>query len=219
MTTESENVLALAAGWCGYFALHSLAASLRAKRFVARRWPRLMPAYRLLFNLQAVVLLLPLLWLTSTAGGEPIVRFAGLWAWAANCAAAGAGLLFLWSLRYYDGSEFLGLRQWRQGTRAVEDQEHFHISPLHRFVRHPWYALALVIIWTRDMNAALLITAVAATVYFIMGSRLEERKLIAYHGDVYRRYRARVPALVPLPWRFLSRGEAQALLRRAGGAH
>jgi protein-S-isoprenylcysteine O-methyltransferase Ste14 len=219
MMAESETLLLLAVGWIVYFALHSLAASLQAKRFVARRWPQLMRVYRLVFNLQALVLAVPLLWLTFTAEGDPIIRYTGVWAWAADLAAAGAALLFLWSLRYYDGSEFLGLWQWRQDVRAVADQERFQISPLHRFVRHPWYALALVIIWSRDMNAALLVTTAAVTIYFVVGSRLEERKLIAYHGDVYRRYRARVPALVPLPWRFLSRGEARALVRQAREAH
>ena len=32
-----------------------------------------------------------------------------------------------------------------------------------------------------------------------------------YHGDAYRRYRERVPALFPLPWRYLSRSEAERL--------
>jgi hypothetical protein len=103
----------------------------------------------------------------------------------------------------------------------VEDQERFYISPLHRFVRHPWYSLGLVLVWTRDMNGPLLLSASAITLYFIVGSRLEERKLLVYHGEAYRRYRARVPGLIPLPWRYLNRQAARALVcaaRRTGGS-
>jgi hypothetical protein len=53
------------------------------------------------------------------------------------------------------------------------------------------------------------------TLYFVLGSRLEESKLIVYYGDIYRRYRERVPALLPLPWRYLSQQEAAALLASA----
>ena len=37
-----------------------------------------------------------------------------------------------------------------------------------------------------------LVSALAITIYFVAGSRLEERKLIETHGDTYRRYRERV---------------------------
>jgi protein-S-isoprenylcysteine O-methyltransferase Ste14 len=85
-------------------------------------------------------------------------------------------------------------------------------------VRHPWYALGLLVLWTRDLNAAWLVAAIAITVYLLIGSRLEENKLIAFYGDAYRRYRRRVPGLVPLPGRSLSAreaGELQTLARHA----
>ena len=43
---------------------------------------------------------------------------------------------------------------------------------------------------------------------------LEERKLIQYHGERYRLYRERVPALLPSPWRRLSTEEAESILAR-----
>jgi len=79
-------------------------------------------------------------------------------------------------------------------------------------VRHPWYFLGLVLIWTRDMDPAFLLSASAMTLYFVVGSLLEERKLIRYHGEVYRRYRKRVPGLIPLPWKYLPAEEADRLV-------
>lgn len=53
------------------------------------------------------------------------------------------------------------------------------------------------------MNAASLVSALAVTLYFIVGSRLEENKLVAIHGDAYRDYMGQVPGLLPLPWKRL----------------
>ena len=201
----------LVLAWLTYFALHSLLASLGLKRRVARARPEWMRAYRLSYNGLAVLLLLPPLVLTYMDRGPWLWKWTGVGWWLANGLAALAVLGFLWSLRWYDGSEFLGLRQWRTGVRTAEDQECFHLSPLHRFVRHPWYSLGLVIVWTRDMDLALLVTAVMITLYFVAGSRFEERKLLIYHGEVYRRYRQLVPSLIPSPWRFLTEVQASQL--------
>ncbi len=208
----------LTLGWLAFFALHSLLASLAVKRAVAARWPAALPWYRLFYNLVAVTTLAPLLWFTLTAGGEPVLVWRGPWRWLANGLAVLAVVGFLWSLRWYDGAEFLGLRQLTRRSRVVEDQERFCISPLHRWVRHPWYALGLVLLWTRDLTAAELLATVLASAYFILGSRLEERKLRLYHGPVYDHYCERVPGLLPRPWRRLSAEEARRLERRARGA-
>jgi protein-S-isoprenylcysteine O-methyltransferase Ste14 len=205
--------------WLLYFLVHSWLASLSAKRWVAAHRPRWMPAYRLVFNLLALALLLPPLWLTYAVKGPTLWQWTGLGWWLANGLALTAIFGFASSLRHYDGSEFLGLRQLRAGITAVEDQERFIISPLHRFVRHPWYSLGLVLIWTRDMDPAFLTTAVSVTLYFLIGSLLEERKLIAYHGPVYRRYRRLVPSLLPLPWRYLTRDQAKRLTQEAAVHH
>ncbi|MES9964380.1 MAG: hypothetical protein ABW116_12635 [Candidatus Sedimenticola sp. 20ELBAFRAG] len=212
MFVLESQALILIGVWLLYFLIHSILASLRMKRWFAARWPGLMPAYRLGFNVLALVLLIPPLYLIYSADGAYLWRWTEYGWWLANGLALLALFGFAWSSRYYDGDEFLGLRQWRDRERRVEDQERFQISPLHRYVRHPWYSLGLVLIWTRDMNPEFLVTAILATLYFVFGSRLEERKLIAYHGEVYRRYMARVPGLIPRPWRYLSTGEAHELV-------
>ncbi len=115
--------------------------------------------------------------------------------------------------RSYDMGEFLGLRQL--SGHGNDQPESFTVSTLHRFVRHPWYCIGLVLIWTRDMNGPLLVSALMITAYFIAGSRLEEDKLLAVYGETYRRYMAKVPGLMPLPWKYLTAGEASALMQRA----
>jgi methanethiol S-methyltransferase len=200
--------LPLALGWCVYALLHSLLAALSTKAVVTRRWPGFAPWYRLSYNMLAGLAALPLVWLLYAVPGDSLWVWRGAWAWLANglAIAAVAGLSV--SSRGYDMGEFLGLRQLRGPGGEPVDRESFRISPVHRFVRHPWYSFSLVIVWTRDMNQAMLVSAIAITTYFVIGSRYEERKLIAEHGETYRRYRERVPGLVPLPWKFLGRAEA-----------
>lgn len=209
---STGQVVVVCGVWLLYGALHSLTASLWLKRLVVGRWPACMPIYRLAFNLLSVVTLIPPLLLIYFWHGDYLWQWTGAGWWIANTLALLAVAGFVLSLRYYDGSEFAGLRQWRERAVRVEDQEHFHISPLHRFVRHPWYTLGLVILWTRDMDGVMLISSLMMTGYLILGLRLEERKLLAYHGELYRRYRQRVPALIPLPWRYLSVAQARQLM-------
>lgn len=211
MTSAGAGLFALSLAWLAYFALHSLLASLAVKRWVAAHHPGLMPAYRLGFNTVAVLGALPIVWLFYRYPGPTLWQWAGAQAWLANTLALAAVGGFFHSLRFYDMEEFAGLRQLRCGTRTVEDQERFQLSPFHRYVRHPWYFFSLAIVWTRDMNAAMLVSAVMITAYLIVGSRLEERKLLLYHGERYRRYRDKVAGLVPLPWKILARDEADEL--------
>jgi protein-S-isoprenylcysteine O-methyltransferase Ste14 len=205
------NTLLFLAAWLAYFIVHSLLASLAVKKWIAARWPDFMPAYRLAFNMIALVLLLPILWLMVALSWPALWQWQDTSKWIANGLSVLAVLGFVWSLRYYDMQEFLGLKQWRGHVTTAEDQESFQLSPLHRFVRHPWYFFAIILLWARDMNTAQFLTSVMASLYFTIGARLEERKLLVYHGERYRRYMERVPGLFPLPWKCLSATEAKKL--------
>ncbi len=206
-----SDLAILAMSWIAYFLIHSWLASLRVKTWLAGRAPRWFPAYRMVYNLLAGVLLLPPLLLMWRSGSEPLWRWQGLMGALAYLLMLLAIAGFVWSLRWYDSGEFLGLRQWKRQQHDTRDLERLHISPLHRYVRHPWYSLGLVLVWTQDMDPARLLSAVLITLYLIVGSWLEERKLVVYHGTSYRDYLKRVPGLIPLPGRVLSKQEAESL--------
>ena len=200
----------LSCTWIGYYALHSWFASLHFKRLFSHTFPSIFPHYRLLYNLISGVLLFIPLGLVFT------YSWPNLWQWQGNLSllmqaiglASIGGLLF--SLRYYDGAAFLGLRPNTDGHIGSAD-EPLTLSPLHRFVRHPWYFLGLLLIWSRDMHLGWLITCLWATLYMFIGSRLEETKLISEYGDIYTQYRNKVPGLIPRPWRYLSQQQANQL--------
>jgi protein-S-isoprenylcysteine O-methyltransferase Ste14 len=211
MGSDTANLILLSLAWVAFAVLHSSLASLGLKRVTALHCPRLVPAYRLLYNLVAGLTLLPILWLLAYRPGPWLWRWTGVAAWVMNGLALVAAGVLMFGSAGYDLKEFLGWRQVRTGRGSAEDLEPLRISSLHRFVRHPWYSLSLVILWTRDMNTARLVSAGWITAYFIAGSWLEERKLLARFGAAYREYMARVSGLLPLPWRILSREDAQRL--------
>lgn len=211
---DTANLSYLALAWLCYFALHSALASRRVKQWVALHLRGLSAYYRMAYNLIAVALLIPLLWLLHGIPAEPLWRWHGIWRWLMDGLALSALAGFVWSLRHYRMGEFLGLTQGEQRGQRPR----FVISPLHRYVRHPWYSFGLVIIWTRDMDPAWLVSCVAITAYFALGSYWEEQKLETDFGEAYRRYRRRVPGLVPLPGRRLTPAEAAEIVAEANQA-
>ena len=68
---------------------------------------------------------------------------------------------------------------------------------LNAFVRHPLYSGLFLVLWARVSNDLTLATALWGSLYLVIGSRFEERRLLRVYGEAYARYRAAVPAFVP----------------------
>jgi len=95
--------------------------------------------------------------------------------------------------------ELFGLAQVaRHLTRREPRPPKFRTPLLYRFVRHPLYLGFAIAFWaTPVMSVGHLLFAAVTTAYIVVGALLEERDLVAFFGDEYRRYKARVPMLVP----------------------
>ncbi|HEY0937170.1 MAG TPA: hypothetical protein VGD91_25960 [Trebonia sp.] len=100
--------------------------------------------------------------------------------------------------------DLFGLRQaYLHARSAAYAPPPFTQRGLYRVTRHPLMTGFLLVLWAAPvMTAGHLLFAALATGYILAGTALEERDLLRDLGEVYRAYRTRVPALVPLPARY-----------------
>ena len=94
-----------------------------------------------------------------------------------------------------------GLKQVREHLQGEElSAPDFQVRGYYQYVRHPLNLGFLIAFWaTPEMTVGHLVFALATTGYIFVAMVLEERDLIARFGARYRRYRERVPMIVPSP--------------------
>ena len=120
------------------------------------------------------------------------------WLWAISLLG---WLLVLTSSFAINHFELFGLRQvWLHARRRSPQDEPFVLRAMYRIVRHPLMLGFLIAFWvTPAMSLGHLLFAVVVTGYIVVAVKfLEERDLVAIHGDAYRDYQRKVPMLLPL---------------------
>jgi protein-S-isoprenylcysteine O-methyltransferase Ste14 len=113
-----------------------------------------------------------------------------------------AVLLFFLGGRHYDVHQVLGIKQIKEGTsnKAITDSGELDTSGILGITRHPWYLATILLIWARQLDASAIFINVIFTSYLIVGTYLEEKKLVREFGEKYLIYQKRVPMLIPYKW-------------------
>jgi methanethiol S-methyltransferase len=195
------NFAAILLAMAVYGGVHSLLASWGAKalaetrlgRGMYRRW------YRLAFNLAALITFLPVLALLAVLPDRTLYAIPFPWVLLTLALQGLAGLGAIYAVWLTGLWNFAGLEQLL--NPAAEDRPRaLATGGLYRWVRHPIYTCSLVFLWlTPRMTWNLLALNLGITLYFIIGSMYEERKLAREFGQAYIEYRQRTPMLLPWP--------------------
>jgi len=193
--------------WLSFGVVHSLLASGPVKVSLAGLFGA---GYRLAYNIFAVLHIGAIIAVGRIyfADGAAQYPFEGIPAMALNAALVLGVLVLIATLMEYDLGRFSGfaqLRAARDGETIAED-EPLVVTGLHQYVRHPLYSGAFLLLFSGAWNEFSFATAIWGSLYLLIGTWFEERKLVRLYGDAYRDYRRRVPAF--FPWK------GQALARR-----
>jgi len=185
----------------GLLALFAVQHSAMARPGFKRRWARVVGERleRSVYVLASSLCLIAMFALWQPLGGV-IWNVESTPARVAAYALFGFGwglvLVTTFLINHFD---LFGLRQVWFALRGQPYRPLHFVEPgPYKLVRHPLYIGWLFAFWsTPTMTTAHLVFAIMTTAYILVAIQLEERDLVAAHGEDYESYRRRVPMLVP----------------------
>lgn len=201
MDNRLEYIL-LAVMWIGYCVVHSLLISRPVLRRVQDRFPTGHRYHRLFFNIFSILTLVPIALYSLALRSPPIIQWHSNLRWIQVVLILTGFALLVAGARAYDFKEFIGLAQISSSDacRSIGANCELNTSGVLGLVRHPWYTAVFLLLWARDLDPASIIVNAILTAYLIIGTFLEEQKLVAVYGQVYRDYQKKVSMFLPLKW-------------------
>ena len=185
--------------WC---VLHSAMISIAVTEYVKKRFGSNYRFYRVFFNLISILTLIPVALFAHSAQTPAIFQWSGYMRLGQALILGLAVLFFFLGWRHYDIRQVIGIKQISEGTadRAITETGALDTSGVLGMTRHPWYFATMLLIWARQMDVAAIIVNVILTFYLIVGTYLEEKKLLREFGENYRNYQKKVSMLIPFNW-------------------
>lgn len=185
--------------WCG---LHSAMISISVTEYFKKLIGSNYRFYRLFFNIISVITLIPVALFAYSVQTPAIFQWNGYLRLGQVLILGMAVWFFFLGGRHYDIRQVLGIKQIREGSAdlAITDTGELDTSGVLRMTRHPWYLATMLLIWARQMDVSALIVNVILTFYLVVGTYLEEKKLLREFGENYRNYQKKVSMLVPYKW-------------------
>ena len=187
----------LIVAWCAWCSLHSAMISLTVTNYLKVKLGNKYRFYRLFYNLFAVSTLIPVVLYEASLRSQPIFSWDGLFGIIRFIMLTTAFLLFVLGAMKFDMLHFFGIRQIQSGNSysALSKTNDIDTSGILGLMRHPWYSATILLVWagSTQLYISSFIVNIILTAYIIIGTVLEERKLIVEYGDKYRDYMKKVP--------------------------
>jgi protein-S-isoprenylcysteine O-methyltransferase Ste14 len=185
-----------------YFVIHSILADHRTKAWFSQKLGEYFYQgfYRILYNAIALITLLPIV-PAIFSYNEVIFSIDAPFSWIMSAFQLVGIIGLLVSFLQIDWMQFAGITQMlaylRKKTLPLPT-ESLQVSGLYGLVRHPLYFFSLLVVWLNPtLTVGMLLLNVMVTLYVIIGSRVEEQRMIRIYGESYRMYMQKVPWLLP----------------------
>ena len=179
--------------WVFYFFIHSFLADKTAKERIQSTLYLSAQIYRLLYSLISVLSLLPIFYFLSATKSDFLLAQTQILKFISLALSTWGVIIIKMAFKNYRLREFLGFSNTEGQLELVQ-------SGVLKYVRHPIYSgtiLLFIGFWLFIPNVLNLVTVICTFLYLPIGIRLEEQKLEEEYGDLYRRYKDKVPALIP----------------------
>jgi protein-S-isoprenylcysteine O-methyltransferase Ste14 len=185
--------------WC---ALHSTLIATTVTEYMKKKLGDQFRFYRLFYNTISLVTLIPLVYCSISVQEPPVFRWEGYLVIVRYLLLATSISLFFAAGRHYSMSELFGIRQIKTGrmNRALSEYNRFDTSGILGAIRHPWYSAGILLVWASDISLSILLINIIISTYFVIGTILEERKLLLEFGEKYREYQENVSMFIPYKW-------------------
>jgi protein-S-isoprenylcysteine O-methyltransferase Ste14 len=179
-----------------FFVQHSGMVRRGAKERLAKHIPGTYHAALYSIASGAALIIMVILWQPTD---QFVFRLGGLGNLLSFCLALLAVAGFAWGVQALGGFDPFGTLPLKAVSRGIPSPSlPFVARGPYRYVRHPLYLFMLLLIWsTPRLSTDRLLFNALWTAWVVVGTRLEERDLLADFGEHYQQYQRSVPMLVP----------------------
>ncbi len=178
--------------WCF---LHSFLLTTGTTIWLKKQLGGKIGYYRIFYNLFALVTVLPLFYWQRTIPGPLIVPLPSYLLIVKYIVMVFGLTVIAGSFLSFDIWKFAGIRQ----TQRKEQGTVIHKHGLYGIVRHPMYFGGIVFLAASMTHAPLpqFLGYLILTVYMVIGTFMEDRRLAEELGDIYVNYQKEVPMILP----------------------
>jgi protein-S-isoprenylcysteine O-methyltransferase Ste14 len=192
--------LLIALMWAGYCSLHSFLISIRFTDLMTRLLKNYYAFYRIFFVFISLVLLIPLINYTAQLDNKVIITYGLPLNIVRYVLISGSLLMFFWAFFLnYDSLSFFGIRQAQnfRKSKKMNQSEEVRKNGLLGIIRHPMYLALIIYLWCQTFRMSDVVVNIELTIYIIIATMLEEKKLVLEFGDTYVKYQQEVPMFIP----------------------
>ncbi|MCG8697957.1 MAG: hypothetical protein MI922_07880, partial [Bacteroidales bacterium] len=166
--------------WILYCTVHSLLIHPPVQNHITKAMGSMQKTYRLLYSGFAFVTIVPLFYYSSQLDYPTLFAWNNNWVYLRYImwllvAVFGAGGALAYNLWHFIGISQLFDKEHKSDSPGIGKQ--IARKGMLRVSRHPWYTATFLLLWSRDLNYPTIVENGILSLYLIVGTLLEERKL------------------------------------------